>query len=649
MDPPDADFERLVNLLREERKSGLSVGNHYVLDNGTVNESRCSVPFLDYSSVISAICERDHNKSCEKCWMLVSSCTKLLQSRVMPMADVWNWVNSENQYTSDKARRLFLQGPFALITVGQPSSGLAQVYVCPKASKDTYNLLCNTLLKFKSKRKGFSQAELLKDLLMIAASEPEKERMKYLATSISNSSRREASKVFGVSMGRGNSRGAKVADAVQQCKLLHTLHEELMVGELQARLGKDDNIQLSGESDSSEVSDDDNENPMRQDSEDEFDSEEVFKLKTIEAHEFESSEDDSEDVDEDIIRKRIIDKWKLRTRVGLAKLRLMRGKVTKQEREITRRHPKIGQVIEERAKACDVGADQWRRSAHLTFIADKKIEKRLTYRRLQTYLQDFYKEKISIGTVVELTAKRHKRWRSSQRYKEAAQLRFRKATKGFNLKLQPDDHWSRSMYCQLEMLVKGANKSIWFGRDDQAGIRCDTTYTHKQQGSLSVTNTVTTRTDFLNKNATVLQITSYNFPETDDYPEVCVGVVKAHLVHGKNPSQHMADLMMLEKKEELAMLFNNTDKEYVCVDGASDEGPSHVEVQFIWTERHLVRGTKLMAVTSRCSGDSYLNRVELQNGQLAMGHGNTHIPSTLNGEPLDDNGKNVVKNPNTSI
>ena len=34
-------------------------------------------------------------------------------------------------------------------------------------------------------------------------------------------------------------------------------------------------------------------------------------------------------------------------------------------------------------------------------------------------------------------------------------------------------------------------------------------------------------------------------------------------------------------------------------------------------------------VTTRSSGSSYLNRVELQNGCLSLGHASTFIPSTL--------------------
>ena len=73
------------------------------------------------------------------------------------------------------------------------------------------------------------------------------------------------------------------------------------------------------------------------------------------------------------------------------------------------------------------------------------------------------------------------------------------------------------------------------------------------------------------------------------------------------------------------------------MDGAGDEGPSHVEVQFYWTKHHIMQQKVAMLVTTRSSGSSYLNRVELQNGCLSLGYANLFIPSTLNGSCIDLN------------
>ena len=71
--------------------------------------------------------------------------------------------------------------------------------------------------------------------------------------------------------------------------------------------------------------------------------------------------------------------------------------------------------------------------------------------------------------------------------------------------------------------------------------------------------------------------------------------------------------------------------ECIRVDGASDEGLSHAEVQYWWTLRHVQKERLTTMVTTRSSGSSYLNKVELQNGCLSLGHANTFIPSTLSG------------------
>ena len=100
---------------------------------------------------------------------------------------------------------------------------------------------------------------------------------------------------------------------------------------------------------------------------------------------------------------------------------------------------------------------------------------------------------------------------------------------------------------------------------------------------------------------------------------------------------------MLEATAEKGGTFINPDtgvrKAIKCirVDGASDEGPSHHEVQYWWTLRHLNKGCYSTIVTARSSGQSYLNRVELQ-------HSNLFIPSTLSGSYMGSAGKvNVDK------
>ena len=92
-------------------------------------------------------------------------------------------------------------------------------------------------------------------------------------------------------------------------------------------------------------------------------------------------------------------------------------------------------------------------------------------------------------------------------------------------------------------------------------------------------------------------------------------------LHSKNPGQHAADLAMLQEIDELSVVFfhNSEPKPVDCirVDGAADEEPSHEEVQFWWTARHIDQKKIATLITTRSSGSNYLNHVELQNSCLA--------------------------------
>ena len=105
---------------------------------------------------------------------------------------------------------------------------------------------------------------------------------------------------------------------------------------------------------------------------------------------------------------------------------------------------------------------------------------------------------------------------------------------------------------------------------------------------------LTTRTDFVNKHQSVLQTTCYNFTGTATTQELAAGIVKAHGLHWKNPVQHITDFRMLSIKDDFSPAFRGAPKMFDCirVDGATDEGLSHEEVQFVWTEWHYNYGKR---------------------------------------------------------
>lgn len=153
--------------------------------------------------------------------------------------------------------------------------------------------------------------------------------------------------------------------------------------------------------------------------------------------------------------------------------------------------------------------------------------------------------------------------------------------------MNPDAHWSAAFYKGLDKIqFEDGRDKCMINRDDAAGFRLDTTFTHKQHKAVSNESRqeVTTRTDYVNKYSSVLQVTSYLITATKTTPQHSAGLVKAHILYPKDPSQHAADLVMLENDPDFKFCLKNKPIDCIRVDGAGDEGPMHTEVQFLWTE-----------------------------------------------------------------
>jgi len=269
--------------------------------------------------------------------------------------------------------------------------------------------------------------------------------------------------------------------------------------------------------------------------------------------------------------------------------RFLKRRCSKKMSRIIQDCPGIGAAIEEFVAQCGEGADAWRRTGVVTFDGNKKVRKKATFRRIKDFLENKYKRTFAYGTVVQLCIARNKRRRSALRYQGVAKVVHKRARKGFNIRFNPDQHWSAAFYSALNIIQYTDGTNIMnLGRDDQAGFRLDTMATHKSHTTLCISGkeSLTTRTDYVNNYPSVLQTTSYNFPATANTGEICAGVVKAPGIFQKGPPQHMADLKMLEKEPTVQPAFVNTNtgsmKEVECVrvDGSYDEGPSHLEVQY---------------------------------------------------------------------
>ena len=234
---------------------------------------------------------------------------------------------------------------------------------------------------------------------------------------------------------------------------------------------------------------------------------------------------------------------------SLAEERFLAQKVSSRTSKILRDCPDIGNTIESFVQDHGVGADAWRRTGVLTFDGNANLKDKVTYTKIQEHLTKVYDRKFGYGTVVELCVPRNKHRRSAKRYRGLANVTTRRARKCFNLRMNPDAHWSAALYKGLNDLqyVDGRN-IVTINRDDASGFRLDTLTTCKQYANPTVVgkDVLTTRTDYVNKHPSVLQTTSYNFTQTKSTDEICVGVVKANPIHQKNPAQHFSDLGFLK-------------------------------------------------------------------------------------------------------
>lgn len=104
--------------------------------------------------------------------------------------------------------------------------------------------------------------------------------------------------------------------------------------------------------------------------------------------------------------------------------------------------PNIGKEIEQFVKDRSVAADAWRCTGVLTFDGNKEVKEKVTFDRIYKHLETTYQRKFGYGTVLQLCVARNLRRRSAKRYKGVTRVTTRRARQGFQLKYNPDSHWS---------------------------------------------------------------------------------------------------------------------------------------------------------------------------------------------------------------
>lgn len=114
-----------------------------------------------------------------------------------------------------------------------------------------------------------------------------------------------------------------------------------------------------------------------------------------------------------------------------------------------------------------------------------------------------------------------------------------RARKKINVRLNVDALWSAALYQGLDRIqLEDGRDKILISRDDVAGYRLDTTYTHKQHKSTSESEKpeLTTGTNCVNKYGSIIQVTSYLLIGTKTTPQLSGGIVKPQMIYPKNPA-----------------------------------------------------------------------------------------------------------------
>ena len=634
------EYEKYVSYTSQRLSEGTKVSCDLMKSKIT------DLSLTEFISARKAYCSFHHScRHCEGCKRLTCMASDIVEKGIVRVPVLYR-KHFKSSYKADKAVRVMMQLP---VTIFRHEKQLCVTEIKQGLNMKKFSEFLSTMVKPERLSLGIDK-DCLKVICELASSEKDRKLIQVAAgNSLSGTS---AERELGIA--NFNEKRNKVNTAIEELQQIKIAVNDIVDYKLSSSLpapdlvaydtvGHDSENYLAG---SLKQQDEDRELETKLISEEigneatNFDID-PFLSKSNSSMLAKEQAAQNTTKTKDRMRKQTAREQRLKKRLVAKKIiakRLLQRKLPKKVSKTLQKYPDLGKDIKDFARANRIGAASWRRTGLLTFDGNTKKGPKLTYMRIKKHLEEKYQTTFGYGTIVQLCCSRNKRHLSSKRYWRAANIKSRRARKGFNVKLNVDAHWSCSFYQLLNhlQLKDGTNKFI-VNRDDAAGFRLDTTYTHKQHKLISNIDQpeLTTRTDYVNRYPSILQTSSYLVMGTENTPEQPFGIVKATGVFQKNAGQHSADFIMLQQLKEFAHYFENKPVECFRVDGAGNENPGFDEVQFHWAERHMLEGRYCTLVTTRYAGGSYLNRVELLNGCLSMGHSGIFIPSTIHGSNMD--------------
>ena len=163
------------------------------------------------------------------------------EMKIVHLAYLWQTISTAN-YDVHKARRFIYQIPVAVIRVGEPRKGTSENFVCEKKDMDVYNAVSSLLATYKQSNRKLNLKDWLAGVLATASGEAERERLKYVASKVFNTSRCETSRLLGISLGRGNQCSVRMRQAMEYVQVITEMNLDIMRQELKDKLGERTNL-----------------------------------------------------------------------------------------------------------------------------------------------------------------------------------------------------------------------------------------------------------------------------------------------------------------------------------------------------------------------------------------------------------------------
>ena len=211
----------------------------------------------DFAANLPFYCSMTHKSTCSLCPPLLSVAQKIIEGGFVLLSQAFRSAFPHRTYHSHSAKCCLLQLPLVAMRVGNPQSGLSEVYLFEHSPNVNYQQFLHLLNAFhleKSTKKLFMSKEQLRGILSIAKSDRESECIRYTAIVASGLSATSSRKHFGFE--RVSERVQGVDSIIKEVEAIRSAYESIAKVQEKVTLAqfglecKDDSSSSTGSSES---------------------------------------------------------------------------------------------------------------------------------------------------------------------------------------------------------------------------------------------------------------------------------------------------------------------------------------------------------------------------------------------------------------